>query len=82
MYCLMKRFRILDLGGQKTERRKWLHCFENVDAVLFVSALNEYYEILLNDGCKVRINFEFKFYVVSSVQYKSFSFCSTLMDFT
>ena len=35
-------YRLVDVGGQRTERRKWIRCFDDVRAVLFVSALNEY----------------------------------------
>mmetsp|Transcript_11954 Transcript_11954/g.18153 ORF Transcript_11954/g.18153 Transcript_11954/m.18153 type:complete len:341 (+) Transcript_11954:179-1201(+) len=34
--------RVCDVGGQRTERRKWIHCFDDVDAVIFVAALSEY----------------------------------------
>ena len=30
---------MLDVGGQRSERRKWIHCFENVTAVLFCVAM-------------------------------------------
>ena len=33
---------MFDVGGQLSERRKWIHCFEAVTAVLFVVALNGY----------------------------------------
>ncbi len=26
-------FKMLDVGGQRNERKKWIHCFENVTAV-------------------------------------------------
>lgn len=35
-------FEIYDVGGQRSERRKWIDCFEGVDAVIFVAALSEY----------------------------------------
>ncbi|XP_072310821.1 guanine nucleotide-binding protein G(q) subunit alpha-like [Eucyclogobius newberryi] len=35
-------FRMVDVGGQRSERRKWIHCFENVTSIVFLAALNEY----------------------------------------
>ncbi|KAJ0057289.1 hypothetical protein NL108_002224 [Boleophthalmus pectinirostris] len=35
-------FRMVDVGGQRSERRKWIHCFENVTSVIFLTALSEY----------------------------------------
>jgi len=42
-------FHILDVGGQKSERKKWIHCFEYVKAVIFVSSLSAYNEVLFED---------------------------------
>ncbi|CAF2332385.1 unnamed protein product [Rotaria sp. Silwood2] len=36
------RLRIVDVGGQKTERRKWIHCFDNVTSIIFLASLIEY----------------------------------------
>ncbi|XP_013885767.1 guanine nucleotide-binding protein G(o) subunit alpha isoform X2 [Austrofundulus limnaeus] len=35
-------FRLYDVGGQRSERRKWLSCFDCIHAVLFVVALSSY----------------------------------------
>jgi len=35
-------YRVVDVGGQRSERRKWIHCFEGVTAVLFCASLAGY----------------------------------------
>ena len=34
--------RVIDIGGQKAERNKWIHHFEDVFGILFVAAISEY----------------------------------------
>eukprot|EP01121_Diplochlamys_sp_Union-15-3_P001966 TRINITY_DN1168_c0_g2_i1.p1 TRINITY_DN1168_c0_g2~~TRINITY_DN1168_c0_g2_i1.p1 ORF type:complete len:351 (+),score=57.19 TRINITY_DN1168_c0_g2_i1:89-1141(+) len=36
------KFKMVDVGGQRSERKKWIHCFEDVTAILFCVALSEY----------------------------------------
>lgn len=36
------RLRIVDVGGQQSERRKWIHSFDCVKAIIFLTAMNEY----------------------------------------
>jgi len=43
------KFQMYDVGGQRNERKKWIHCFDNVTAVLFVVALSEYDQVLMED---------------------------------
>lgn len=35
-------FRMVDVGGQRSERKKWMHCFQDVTAVIFCVAMSEY----------------------------------------
>jgi hypothetical protein len=41
---------MVDVGGQRNERRKWIHCFEDVTAIIFVAALSEYDQVLEEDN--------------------------------
>jgi len=50
------KFRIFDVGGQRTERRKWIHCFENTNAVIFVASLSEYDQLLFEDNSTNRLH--------------------------
>jgi len=43
------QFKMFDVGGQRNERKKWIHCFGDVTAVLFVAALSEYDVVLYED---------------------------------
>jgi len=40
---------MFDVGGQRNERRKWIHCFDNVTAVIFVTAISEFDQVLYED---------------------------------
>lgn len=44
------KFRLYDAGGQRAERRKWIHCFDAVTAVIFVAASSEYDQNLFEDA--------------------------------
>lgn len=45
-----EEFKILDAGGQRSERKKWLRSFEDITAVLFVLAVSEYDQYLFEDN--------------------------------
>ncbi|KAG9337207.1 hypothetical protein JZ751_029687, partial [Albula glossodonta] len=47
-------FRMVDVGGQRSERRKWIHCFENVTSIMFLVALSEYDQVLVESDNEVR----------------------------
>ncbi|KIJ51294.1 hypothetical protein M422DRAFT_43853 [Sphaerobolus stellatus SS14] len=38
---------MFDVGGQRSERKKWIHCFEGVTSIIFCTALSEYDQVLL-----------------------------------
>ena len=50
-------YRLFDVSGQRSERQKWLHCFDDVmiKAVLFVTALSGYDMTLTEDGTTNRM---------------------------
>ena len=41
--------RMFDVGGQRSERKKWIHCFEGVTAIIFCVALSAYDLVLAED---------------------------------
>jgi len=43
------KFELVDVGGQRTERRKWIHCFQEVTAVMFIISLSDYNQTLYED---------------------------------
>ena len=47
---------LLDVGEQKSTRRKWLPCFDGVAGVIFVASLSEYDQTASNGASKKRTN--------------------------
>ncbi|THD21933.1 Heterotrimeric GTP-binding protein alpha subunit G-alpha-q [Fasciola hepatica] len=48
-------FRMVDVGGQRSERRKWIHCFESVTSIMFLVALSEYDQVLVESDNENRM---------------------------
>jgi hypothetical protein len=46
---------MFDVGGQRSERKKWIHCFEAVTSIIFCVALSEYDQVLLEEKNQVRM---------------------------
>jgi guanine nucleotide-binding protein G(i) subunit alpha len=46
---------MFDVGGQRSERKKWIHCFENVTSIIFCVALSEYDQVLLEESSQVSL---------------------------
>lgn len=47
-------FKMVDVGGQRSERKKWIHCFEGVTAIIFCVELSGYDLKLYEDNQTVR----------------------------
>jgi GTPase SAR1 family protein len=48
-------FEMYDVGGQRNERRKWIHCFENVTGVIFVAGLSDFNQFLFEANGRNRM---------------------------
>ncbi|QRG36149.1 hypothetical protein FDK38_000480 [Candidozyma auris] len=46
---------MFDVGGQRSERKKWIHCFDNVTLIIFCVALSEYDQALLEEDSQNRL---------------------------
>merc|ERR1712228_1115787 len=44
------KFKICDVGGQRNERRKWIHFFTNITSVIFVCSLSCYDEVTFENA--------------------------------
>jgi len=51
-----KKFVLVDVGGQRSERKKWIHCFENVTGVLFCVGISAFDQTLYEDHATNRIH--------------------------
>lgn len=56
------QFHLFDVGGQRNERKKWIHLFENVTAVMFVASLSGYDQILYEDKAENRMEESLKLF--------------------
>jgi len=56
------KFILIDVGGQRSERKKWLNCFEGITAVLFCVALSEYDLSLYEDNSVNRMKESLKIF--------------------
>ncbi|ETO09104.1 hypothetical protein RFI_28290 [Reticulomyxa filosa] len=50
------RMKVVDVGGQRNERKKWIHCFEHVNAVIFVVSLTCYDEVPFEDVTDLNVS--------------------------
>jgi len=51
----MITYQVVDVGGQRNERKKWLHAFSDVKAILFIVNCAGYNQVLFEDSTKNRM---------------------------
>ena len=49
-------FKMFDVGGQRNERKKWIHCFDDVTAIIFCAALSAYDLVLAEEDTMNRMH--------------------------
>ena len=49
------KFHMFDVGGQRDERRKWIQCFNDVTAIIFVASSSSYNMVLREDPSQNRL---------------------------
>lgn len=61
------------VGSQRNERKKWVHAFEGVTAIVFVVALSEYNQVLYEDGTTNRMKESLLLYseIVNSARFEN-----------
>uniref|UniRef100_A0A1I8FKA7 Guanine nucleotide-binding protein subunit alpha n=1 Tax=Macrostomum lignano TaxID=282301 RepID=A0A1I8FKA7_9PLAT len=64
--------------GQRSERRKWIHCFENVTSIMFLVALSEYDQVLVESDNENRME-ESKALFRTIITYPWFSNSSVIL---
>ncbi|XP_073684291.1 guanine nucleotide-binding protein subunit alpha-13a [Garra rufa] len=42
-------FKMVDVGGQRSERKRWFECFDSVTSILFLVSSSEYDQVLMED---------------------------------
>ena len=49
-------YKLFNVGSQRSKRKKWIHCFENVTALVVLVSLSEYDQMLYEDESVVRLS--------------------------
>jgi hypothetical protein len=78
------------VGGQRSERKKWIHCFSDVLLLIFLTAVSEYDQMLAEDETTNRMEeslglfrliLNYQWFLVSKETLKSHELGDTRIDF-
>lgn len=61
------------MGGQRSERKKWIHCFEDVTAIIFCVAMSEYDQVLHEDETTVMLANPIKIVLLINARFSLFA---------
>lgn len=56
------KFRMFDVGGQRGQRKKWIHLFDQASAIMFITSLSEYDQMLEEDCTRNRMRESLKLF--------------------
>ncbi|XP_015665852.1 guanine nucleotide-binding protein subunit alpha-13 [Protobothrops mucrosquamatus] len=48
-------FKMVDVGGQRSERKRWFECFDSVTSILFLVSSSEFDQVLMEDRLTNRL---------------------------
>ncbi|WP_411023297.1 ADP-ribosylation factor-like protein, partial [Salmonella sp. s51228] len=48
-------FRLVDVGGQRSQRQKWFQCFDNISSILYLVSSSAFDQCLLEDRTTNRL---------------------------
>jgi len=71
-------FLIVDVGGQRSERRKWTNCFDHVTGLIFVASLASYNQLLFEDENTNRMSESLKVFG-DTLTKKAFKKCCVIL---
>jgi len=71
-------FLIVDVGGQRSERRKWATCFEDVTGLIYVASLAAYNQLLFEDETTNRMQESLKIFE-STLNIDAFQECCIIL---
>jgi len=74
---LNRKVLLVDVGGQRSERRKWVHEYNEVDCVVFVVNLNGYNRMLWEDSTQNRLLEDLRCFenIINVPLFKNTPFC-------